>query len=199
MTPLHSFAQAFKEAQEMFEAGRNMTAWLLFYEAKQIAYAKLVAALPQVKEVEDFWRYVQSTAPALWLPIVEGEIARVTKSRCLCARCQKVKVVWPERLCDGCRKVRRSEAATKARLTRKLKEEMRKCPICKTIPLQPRQRKCDECKQSGRRKRNRRYQKSLKESKIRRLQPNFTREVVLTVGETDQRGSPSHLLTAKAS
>ena len=183
----------------MFEAGRTMTAWLLFNEAKQIAYANLIAALPQVREIEDFWRYVQNMPSVRWLPIIEREISLITKSRCLCARCQKVKVSWPERFCDECRKIRRSEAATKARLTRKAKEQMRKCPICKITPLQPRQRKCDTCKQSARRERNKRYQKSLKESKIRRLQPNLTREAMLTVSETDQLGSPTQLLTAKAS
>jgi hypothetical protein len=148
---------------------------------------------------EDFWRYVQNMAPVAWLPIIEGEITRITKSRCLCARCQEVKVSWPERFCDKCRKVRRSEAVTKARLTRKLREQMRKCPICKTTPLQPRQRKCDECQQSVRRHRNRRYQKSLKESEIRRVQQNPAREAMLTVGGTDQLGSPIQVLTAKAS
>jgi hypothetical protein len=199
MTPLQAFAQAMTEARKVFDADHSMAAWLVFHEAKQTAFAKLVAALPQVKEVEDFWRYVQNAASTAWLPIVEGEINSVTKSRCLCQRCQEVKVSWPERFCYECRKVRRSEAATKARHTRKLKEQMRKCPICLTTPLQPRQRKCANCKQSARRDRNRRYQKSLKESEIRRLQPNLTREEMLTVGETDQLASPIQLLTAKAS
>jgi hypothetical protein len=171
----------------------------VFYEVKQTAYAKLVATLPHVKEIEDFWRYVQNRPSVVWLPIIEGEITRITKSRCFCARCQKVKVSWPERFCDECRKIRRSEAAARSRQTRKLNEQMPKCPICKTRPLQPRQRKCDYCKQSARRDRNRRYQRSLKESKIRRLQPNLTREAMLTVGETDQLRSPIQLLTAKAS
>ena len=155
--------------------------------------------MPQVKEIEDFWRNVQNRPSVAWLPIIEGEITGVTKSRCFCARCQQVKVSWPERLCDECRKIRRSEAAIKSRQTRNLKEQMRKCPICKTTPLQRRQRKCADCKQSARRDRNRRYQTSLKESKIRRLQPNLTSEAMLTIGETDQLGSPIQLLTAKAS
>ena len=199
MTPLQAFAQAMMEAHKVFDADHSMAGWVVFYEAKQTAFAKLVAALPQVKEVEDFWRYVQNTASTAWLRIVEGEINSVTKSRCLCQRCQKVNVSWPKRFCDECRKVRRSEAATKARHTRKLKEQMRKCPICLTTPLQPRRRKCADCKESARRDRNRRYQKSLKESEIRRLQPNLTREEMLTVGETDQLASPIQLLTAKAS
>jgi hypothetical protein len=199
MTPLQDFARAVTEARQVFDANRDMAAWLVFYDAKQTAYAKLVATLPLVKEIEDFWRYVQNMAPAAWLPIIEREISRVTKSRCLCARCQKVKVSWPERFCDECRKVRRSEAVTKARLTRKLRAQMRKCPICHRTPLQPGERKCADCKKSARRDRNRRYQESLKESEIRRFQPNLTREAMLTVGETDQLGSPIRLLTTKAS
>jgi hypothetical protein len=198
-TPLQEFARAVTEARTVFDADRDFTAWLVFYEAKQTAYAKLVAAVPQVKEIEDFWRYVQNMAPVAWLPLIEGEISHITKSRCMCARCQAVKVAWPEHFCDECRKIRRSEAAMKSRQTRKLKEQIRKCPICHTTPVQPRQRKCDECKQSARRHRNRRYQKSLKDSEIRRVQSNLTREAMLTVGETDQLGSPIQLLTAKAS
>jgi hypothetical protein len=199
MTPLQTFGQSVTETRKVFDADRNMIAWLVFYEAKQTAYAKLQAAFPQVEAIEDFWRYVQTMPPVAWLPIIEREVASITKSRCLCAHCQGVKVSWPERFCDECRKIRRSEAATKSRQTRKLKEQTRKCPICRTRPLQPRQRKCAECKQSARRDRNRRYQKSLKESEIRRLQPNLTKEAMLTLGETDQLGSPIKLLTAKAS
>lgn len=199
MTPLQEFARTVIEARTVFDADRDMAAWLVFYEAKQEAYTNLIAALPLVNEIEDFWRYVQNMPSVAWLPIIEGEISLITKSRCLCARCQKVKVTWPERFCDKCRKIRRSEAAAKSRQTRKLKEQMRKCPICHTTPLQPRQRKCDECKQSARRDRNRRYQKSLKEPKIRRVQPDLTREAMLTVGETDQLGSPIQVLTAKSS
>jgi hypothetical protein len=199
MTPLEDFARTVTKARQLFDADRDVAAWLVFYEAKQTAYAKLVAALPQVDAIDDFWRYVQNMSSVAWLPIIEGEITRVTKSRCLCARCQKVKVCWPERFCDECRKIRRSEAAIKSRETRKLKEQMRKCPICHLTPLQPKERKCADCKQSARRDRNRRYQKSLKESEIRRLQPNLAREAMLTVSETDQLGSPIQLLTAKAS
>src|SRR5262245_24378892 len=121
MTTLQTFARTVTEARKVFDADRNMTAWLIFYEAKQSAYAKLVAALPQVKAIEDFWRCVQNMPSAKWLPIIEGEIARITKSRCLCARCQKVKVSWPVRFCEECRKICRSEAPIKSRQTRKLK------------------------------------------------------------------------------
>jgi hypothetical protein len=74
-----------------------LIAWLVFYEAKQAAFAKLLGVLPQVSEVEDFWRYVQNMPPVAWRGrLIEGEVASITKSRCLCARCQKVKVSWPE-------------------------------------------------------------------------------------------------------
>ena len=199
MTPIQIFDQSVTEARKAFDADRNMATWLVFYEAKQTAFAKLVTALPQVKEVKDLWRYVQNMPTPVWLPIIEDEITRVTKSRCLCARCHNVKVSCSERFCDECRKIRRSEAAIKSRQTRKRKEQMRKCPICQTAPLQPRQRKCADCKQSARRDRNRRYQKSLKESETRRLQPDLPREAMLTVSETDQLGGTTQLLTAKAS
>jgi hypothetical protein len=97
MTPLQDFARIVTEARKVFDADRNMDAWLVFYDAKQTAYAKLVAALPLVKEIEDFWRYVQNMAPAAWLPIVEREVARITRSKCLCRGCGAVAVTWPER------------------------------------------------------------------------------------------------------
>jgi hypothetical protein len=199
MTPLQTFAQAVTKAREAFDADRSMAAWLVFCEAKWGAYTKLAAALPRVTEVENFWRYVQSMPSIAWLPIIDGEITSITNSRCICAHCQKVKVSFPERFCDKCRKIRRSEAATKARRTRKAKAQVRKCPICKITPLQLRQQKCLDCKQSARRDRNKRYQKSLKEPEIRRVQPDLTREAMLTVGETDQLGSAIQMLTAKAS
>src|SRR5262245_9878669 len=103
MTPLQTFDRSLTEARKAFDADPNMAAWRVFYEAKQTAFAKLVAALPQVKEVEDFWRHVQNMPSAEWLPIIEGEIARITKSRCLCGCCQEVKVSWPVRFCEECR------------------------------------------------------------------------------------------------
>jgi hypothetical protein len=63
MTPLQDFAVSVTEARKVFEAGRDMASWLVFYEAKQTAYAKLHAALPQVETIEGFWRYVQNMGP----------------------------------------------------------------------------------------------------------------------------------------
>jgi len=41
MTPLQRFARAVTEARKLFDADRNMSAWLAFYEAKQAAYSVL--------------------------------------------------------------------------------------------------------------------------------------------------------------
>jgi hypothetical protein len=80
MTPLQAFVQAMAQARKVFDADHSMAAWLVFYEAKQTAFANLVAALPQVKEVEDFWRYVHNTASTAWLPIVELMMIYVGRS-----------------------------------------------------------------------------------------------------------------------
>jgi hypothetical protein len=47
---LQDFAYKVTKAREVFDAGRSMSAWLVFYELKQSAYVKLAAALPQVSE-----------------------------------------------------------------------------------------------------------------------------------------------------
>jgi hypothetical protein len=76
--PLQSFAFAIAKARGAFNAGES---WLSFYEAKQAAYTELVAALPEIREVQDFWRYVQNMSPAAWLPIVEREVTRMTRTK----------------------------------------------------------------------------------------------------------------------
>ncbi len=181
MTPLQDFAQAVTEARKAFDADRDMTAWLVFYEAKQTAYAKLVAALPQVEAIEDLWRYVQNMAPAAWLPIIEREILRITRSKHLCRDCGAEAVTWPERLCARCQKARRLESYQKAKQRARVKQRMRKCPVCKVEPLYPRCRVCLSCQKASRRARNQRYQKSLKDGSVRRVQPRFTREGMSTV------------------
>lgn len=158
-----------------------MAAWLVFYEAKQTAYAKLVVALPQVEEIEDFWRYVQNMAPAAWLPIIERDIARITRSKCLCRDCGAVAVTWPERRCAECRKARRLETYQGAKQRARVKQRMRKCRVCKTEPLNSRCRVCLSCQKASRRARNQRYQKSLKDDFLRQVQPDFTKEGMSTV------------------
>jgi hypothetical protein len=110
MTPLQSFGQRVAQARQMFNSSRrDMAAWLIFYQAKRVAYDKLVAALPQVKTIEDFWRYVQNMVPAAWLLIIESEIKHVTRSKYLCCNCAAVAVTWPKRRCAECQKARRPE------------------------------------------------------------------------------------------
>jgi hypothetical protein len=181
MTPLQTFAQTVTETRKVFDASRDTAAWLVFYEAKQMAYAKLLAALPQVKEVEDFWRYVQNMAPAAWLPIIEDEILRITHSKHLCRDCGAAAITWPQRRCARCQKARRLETYQKAKTRGRIKRRMPKCPVCKVELLDPRCRVCLSCQKVSRRARNQRYQKSLKDGSVRRVQPRFTSEGMSTV------------------
>jgi len=178
---LQDFAHEVANARKVFDAGRTMSAWLVFYEAKELAYTKLVAAIPPVKEIEDFWRYVQNMGPTTWLPIIEREILRIIHSKHLCRDCGAVAVMWPQRLCAHCQKARRLETYRKARQRARVKQRMRKCPVCKVEPLNPRCRICPTCQKASRRARNQRYQKSLKDDSVRRVQPNFTSEGKSTV------------------
>jgi len=182
MTPLQEFSHAATEARKVFESGRDAAAWLVFYEAKQTAYAKLAAALPQVTAIDDFWRFVQNRTPVAWLPIIEREVQRIIRSKHLCCDCWGVAVTRPERRCSQCRKARRLETCQKAKQRARAKQAMRKCPVCNVEPLMDsRQRVCLSCRANARRERNRRYRKSLKEQKLRRVQPDFTREGMSTV------------------
>jgi hypothetical protein len=182
MTPLQSFAQTVTEARKVLDAGRRDTAaWLVFYEAKHTAYAKLVSVLPQVEAIDGFWRYVQNMAPAAWLPIIEGEILRITHSKHLCRDCGAVAVTWPKRRCARCQKARRLETYQKTKQRARVKQRMRKCPVCKVERLNPRCRVCLSCQKAFRRARNQRYQKSLKDGSVRRVQSRFTREGMSTV------------------
>lgn len=178
---LQDFAHEVTKARKVFDAGRTMSAWLVFYELKQSAYAKLAAALPQVKDIKDFWRYVQNMGPTTWLPIMEREILRITHSKHLCRDCGAVAVTWPQRRCAQCQKARRLETYQKARHLARARQRMRKCLVCKVEPLNPRCRICPTCQKASRRARNQRYQKSLKDDSVRRVQPNFTREGKSTV------------------
>jgi hypothetical protein len=181
MTPLQDFADTMMKVRKKFNADRDRAAWLVFYETKQSAYAKLVGALPQLKEIQDFWRYVQSMRATEWLPIIEAEVARITRSKSLCHDCGAVEINWPERRCAQCKRARRLDTYRKAKERARVKQRMRKCPRCKAEPLNARQRVCFSCQANARRGRNRRYQKSLKHRKLRRVQAEFTREATSTV------------------
>jgi hypothetical protein len=176
MTPIQEFAHTMVKARRAFTAERRTSAWLAFYEAKQSAYAKVLAALPQVKEIQDFWRYVQNMPAAKWLPIVEAQIKEITRRRSLCHDCRAVKINWPERLCSECKNARRLETYRKAKERARIKQRTRKCPRCKIEPLKQRQKICRTCQAKARCERNRRHQKSLKERRLRRVQAEFTRE-----------------------
>jgi hypothetical protein len=76
MTPLQGFASAIAKARSGFDSGGP---WIAFYQAKQTAYAELIAALPEIEKVSHFWRYVQNMSPAEWLPIVERELIRASE------------------------------------------------------------------------------------------------------------------------
>jgi hypothetical protein len=179
--PLRDFALSVREARKAFNANRDVAAWLVFYEAKQTAYAKLVAALPQAREVDDFWRYVQNMAPAAWLPVIESEILRVTHAKYRCRDCGALAATYSERRCARCEKARRLETYRKAKERARLKQRMRKCTVCKVSSLNPRCRVCLSCQTASRRARNERYQKSLKDGSVRQVQSKFTREEMSTV------------------
>jgi len=181
MTPLQHFACAITQARKVFQADRCVTAWLVFYEATQLAYLNLLEDMPQVKEIDDFWRYVQNMPTTEWLPIIEAEVARVTRRRSLCDDCDAAEVTWPERLCPRCKKTRRLNTYRKAKERVRIRQSMRKCPRCNIEPLTRHQKICGTCRANARGERNRRYQKSLKEHKLRRLQDDFTRGALSTV------------------
>ena len=184
---LREFAKTVTEARKLFEvvggvgAAGGVRAWLVFYEAKQAAYSDLVDAVPQVPAIRDFWRYVQNMPVMQWLPIIEAEVQHILLTRPYCRDCGAVEVTWPSRRCAQCQKVRRRETDRNAKRRKRIKEEMRKCEACHVEPLGRRQRVCFKCKANARRERNRRYQKSLKEGNLRRVQADFTRENLSTL------------------
>jgi hypothetical protein len=110
---LREFAKNVTEARTVFEADRSMKTWLAFYEAKHPAYSELVTALPQIAEIEDFWRYVQNMPVAQWLPIIEAQIERISRSRSLCQDCGSAEVIWPTRRCNGCHTAMRRDTYRK--------------------------------------------------------------------------------------
>lgn len=181
MTPLQRFAKAVTHARKLFQADRSVCAWLTFYETKQTAHNELAATLPQVKEIPDFWRYVQNMPAAQWLPIIEAEVARITRRRLLCHDCGAAEITWPERLCPECKKTRRLNAYRKAKERTRARQQMRKCSVCQVQPVANCQRVCVDCQKQNRKKRNQRYQKSLKEHKLRRLQDDLARETLSTI------------------
>lgn len=181
MTPLQRFAEALAHARKLLHADRSVRAWLDFYEAKQSAYSTLVARLPQVRDIPDFWRYVQDMPVAKWVSLIEADVGRITRRRSLCHECGAAEISWPRRLCLECKKAKRLETYRKVKERARIKRRSRKCPRCKIETLNRRQKVCHTCKASARRERNRRYQKCLKEAVIRRVQPDFTSQGISTI------------------
>ena len=154
MTLLQDFAKTVTEARKAFYGSdRSASAWLIFHEAKQTAYAKLVATLPQVKAIEDLWRYVQNMPAAQSLPILEREIKRI-RAGWVCRDCRAP--MEKAGICPKCLKARRLESL---RVYRKRQREtvrsVRRCPDCGT-KLGMRQRFCQPCRTSRRRESKRR-------------------------------------------
>ena len=184
---LREFAKSVTEARNVFAATGGVgapggvRAWLVFYDAKQAAYAKLVAALPKVAAIQDFWRYVQNMPVAQWLPIIEAQVAQIICSTSLCRDCGAAEVASPARRCAQCQKARQRETYRKSKQRACAEERMRKCKVCQIEPLGPRERVCFDCQAKTRRERNRRYQKSRKDRKLRRVHGNVTREESSTV------------------
>jgi hypothetical protein len=181
MTSLQRFANAVTHARNLFHADRSVRAWPVSYEAKQAAYIELLAALPQVKEIPDFWRYVQNMPVVKWMPIIEADVARIMRKRSLCHDCGAAEIMWPQRRCVRCNKARRLATYRKTKERARIRQRMRNCPDCNREPLNPRQRLCISCQKLNRRKRNQRYQKFLKDGSVRRVQPEFTREGTSTI------------------
>jgi len=153
MTALQVFAQTVAEARTMFQSSRDVGAWRIFYEAKEAAYTKLVAALPQVKAIENFWRYVQNIPAAQWLPVLEREIKRI-RAGWVCRDC-RVPMEKAE-ICRECLKARRLESLRIYRQRRReIIRSVRVCPDCGT-KLGMRQRFCRPCATSKRRESKRR-------------------------------------------
>jgi hypothetical protein len=185
---LREFAKIVTEARKVFAApggvgsASGVRAWLVFYEAKQSAYADLRDAVPQVPGIQDFWRYVQNMPVTQWLPIIEAEGEHITLNRSLCEDCGTVEGSWPTpRRCEECEKARRRKTYRNAKERKRIREQARKCAVCQVEPVGSRQRVCFKYKANVRRERNRRYQKSLKQRNLRRGQPDFTREESSTV------------------
>jgi hypothetical protein len=98
---LRKFAKIVTEARNVFAASGGVASkggvrvWLVFYEAKQGAYADLLTAVPQVAGIQDFWRYVQNMPVVKWLPIIEAAVQHIMPGRTLCEDCGAWRLVGP--------------------------------------------------------------------------------------------------------
>ena len=149
MSPLQLFAQEVSTARCEFEATRGMSSWLVFFEAKQEAYAKLAAAVPEVKQIEDFWRYVQNISVKQYLPILDSEIKRI-RATWKCRDCGTP--MQRAGVCPECLKERRLEGARIYQEEKRQAEEQAKaiaakklCRDCHRIEVTGIKRYCERC------------------------------------------------------
>src|SRR5262249_24436961 len=105
-------------------------------------------AQPEVRAIEDFWRYVQNTPAAQWLPMLAREIKRIRASWV----CQDCRVPMEKAgTCPKCLKARRLESLRIHRERRReIGRSVRTCPDCGT-KLGRRQKFCQSCRTSRRR------------------------------------------------
>jgi hypothetical protein len=184
--PLLAFAKSIADGQRQFIPG-NCSSWLAFYEAKRAAYGELLRAQPEVRAIEDFWRYVQNTPAAQWLPILEREIKRIRASW-VCRDCR----VPMEKAgtCPKCLKARRLESLrTYRELQRERAGRVRRCPGCGT-KLGMRRRFCQPCATSRRRESKRR-------SKRRQLTSKSPSEKVKQFSIPAQEADPGSVFPIK--
>ena len=152
--PLLAFAKSIADAQRQFVPG-DCSSWLAFYEAKQAAYSELLRAQREVRAIEDenFWRYVQNTPAAQWLPILEREVKRIRASW-VCRDCHAP--MERAAICPKCLKSRRLESLRTCRERRReTARSVRRCSDCGTR-LEIRRRFCQPCATSRRRESKRR-------------------------------------------
>jgi hypothetical protein len=79
MSPLEAFAAAIGKARRTFSPEQGCSGWLVFQDAKQAAYTKLVKAIPEVEDIVDFWRFVQNIGTNQIAAFLRSELAKLKK------------------------------------------------------------------------------------------------------------------------
>lgn len=121
---LNRFAAAYTKARALFNPVDEMNpkAWLTFYESKMTAYLELCGEIPQIKEIPDFWRWVQGRLSDEWIPLIEKEISRITSTaECSCG----ANLEWPEKLCKKCRTTKKTNAKAAKKSRKAVKKRMK--------------------------------------------------------------------------
>lgn len=158
MRALLTFARSVATARERFRPGDH-SSWLRFYQAKQDAYADLLAAQPAIKAVPEFWRLVQNRLAHEWVPLVAKEI------QCLTRDC-KVQ-------CDAENRRRQYREAKQRQAQR---QQMRLCPVCKIERLAAGKKICKPCQRAAAARRSKRFRAKLKDAARNGIADQFMRE-----------------------